>query len=98
MSCHKPLGAEDRFCARCGTPTARNTDPDITLVRKSGAAPVVDDNVPTEPNAARSSGAVARPSGEAKAQAANFGDRLQLVLGDEYDIIALQGQGGFARV
>ena len=79
-------------------PTARNTDPDITHVRKSGAAPAVDDNVPTQPNPARSSGAVARPSGEAKAQAANFGDRLQAVLGDEYDIIALQGQGGFARV
>ena len=90
--CHKPLGAEDRFCAQCGTATARHSEAEVTLDKRgSGSVAAVT---------ARISGTTpaVSPSGEVKAHVANFGDRLQQVLGDEYDIIALQGQGGFARV
>ena len=30
--CGRQLGPDDQFCARCGTPTATNVDPEATLV------------------------------------------------------------------
>jgi serine/threonine protein kinase len=76
-ACHATLGAEDLFCSRCGTPTARNADPEATLVNPAAAA-----NTTPAP----------RLSGAA------FNDRLREVLGAEYELISVLGQGGFARV
>ena len=75
-ACGATLGADDLFCARCGTPTVRNADPEATLV-----------------NPAAAPGAPApRLSGTA------FNDRLREVLGAEYELLSVLGQGGFARV
>jgi serine/threonine-protein kinase len=87
-ACHKALGTDDRFCARCGTPTALNDDPDVTLIDPVGIEGRAD-AAPTEPGSVV---AAAVPS------AANFIERLRHVLGAEYDVLALTGQGGFARV
>jgi serine/threonine protein kinase len=76
-ACRATLGAEDLFCSRCGTPTARNADPEATLVNPAAAA-----NTTPAP----------RLSGAA------FNDRLREVLGAEYELISVLGQGGFARV
>jgi serine/threonine-protein kinase len=76
-ACQWPLGADDLYCPRCGTPTPKNVDPDATLVNP--------------PEAADEATAVAVPTG-------NFKDRLRHVLGAEYDLLAVIGQGGFARV
>jgi serine/threonine protein kinase len=108
--CHKALDRYDRFCARCGTPTARHTDPEVTLVdpvgidapadsapteRRSRETAVPAESAPTQ----RRSRETAVPAESSPAQApANFNVRLQQVLGAEYDLIALTGQGGFARV
>jgi serine/threonine protein kinase len=92
-ACHKPLGTDDRFCPRCGTPTPRNADPGITLVHPLGTE-VREDTAPTE----RVSGAVTPPPSAAQQPAGNFTERLRQVLGAEYDLIAITGQGGMARV
>jgi serine/threonine protein kinase len=92
--CDRPLATDDRFCARCGTPTPRNSATDITLVdpvgAKRGSQEVTAPVTPDSPAPA----AEPRQSG----QSAKFNERLQDVLGAEYDVIALAGQGGFARV
>ncbi len=91
--CHKPLAPDDRFCSRCGRSGAANTDPEATLINPV-AAPNADSEVTlvkpvetrgrTEPASPRTSG--------------TFQDRLQQILRGEYDLVALTGQGGFARV
>ena len=78
--CGRQLGPDDQFCARCGTPTATNVDPEATLVVAAGA------------EASNSVESAAPPSGAA------FNDRLRHVLGAEYELLSLLGQGGFARV
>ena len=82
-ACRWPLGADDLFCPRCGTPTPHNVDPQATLVNPAGP---------------RDSAAVAEPESTAPASGAAFNDRLRQVLGGEYEIVSLLGQGGFARV
>jgi serine/threonine-protein kinase len=85
---------DDRFCPRCGKPTSLNTDSEVTLVN------------PVPPGGPASEVTLVNPvppSGPAKAAtppppAAGFADRLQQVLGAEHTVIALTGQGGFARV
>jgi serine/threonine protein kinase len=88
-ACHKPLGADDRFCPRCGTPTALNDDPEVTLINPATVDPGSEITVPAEPRS---------PAPAPPASSANVAERLQQVLGAEYDIITLTGQGGFARV
>lgn len=82
-ACHAPLRAEDLFCPQCGTPTARNTDPEATLVDPQATLvnPAADQSTP----APRLSGAA-------------FNDRLREVLGAEYELLSVLGQGGFGRV
>lgn len=87
--CHKPLDKDDRFCARCGTPTALNADPDVTFVNPVETAAETA-AAPTERGTAVAPSEV--PS------SADFTARLRQVLGAEYDVLALTGQGGFARV
>ncbi|HWC74526.1 MAG TPA: protein kinase, partial [Gemmatimonadales bacterium] len=83
-ACQKPLAPDDHFCPSCGKPTALSVDPEITLVN-----PVDPEITLVNP---------VRPSGSAPSPTATFKERLQRVLSAEYDIIALTGQGGFARV
>ncbi len=83
--CHKPLAADDRFCPRCGRSADLGADPEATLVNP------VATPADSEPTLVR---ADAPPPGTSLP----FKDRLQQALGREYEIIALTGQGGFARV
>jgi serine/threonine-protein kinase len=76
-ACRWPLGSEDLFCPRCGTPTPLNNDPEATLVNPAGWDAVAE--VPT-------------------GGGGDFKARLRHVLGAEYDLLSLIGQGGFARV
>src|SRR3989442_6033718 len=90
-ACNQPLGRDDQFCSRCGTPTPINVDPEATLINPAG----VED----------SGGGVGEMSalGEVRESAAPFSGvtfktRLRYVLGAEYELLSLIGQGGFARV
>jgi len=84
-TCGALLRAEDLFCPQCGTPTARKTDHEATLVTPDPEATLVNPGAaPTMP-APRLSGAA-------------FNDRLREVLGAEYELLSVLGQGGFARV
>lgn len=86
--CNQPLGAEDLYCPKCGSPSPKNVDDDATIVEGAwegdphGAVTAPDD--------------VATPA--APLSAADFNARLRQVLGAEYDLQSLIGQGGFARV
>jgi len=84
--CGRTLGPDDRFCAQCGLATRNYEDPDATMVVDAGAhdtgAPVAADV-----------GAAADPGA-----GATFNERLRYVLGAEYEVLSLLGQGGFARV
>jgi serine/threonine protein kinase len=71
------------FCSRCGTPTPINADPNATLVKPAAEISAAQDGEP-EP--------AAPPS------ATEFKDRLRHVLGAEYELLTMIGQGGFARV
>jgi serine/threonine protein kinase len=82
-ACRWPLGADDLYCPRCGTPTPLNVDPQATLVNPAGP---------------RDSAADAAPGPAAPLSAGAFNDRLRQVLGGEYELVSLLGQGGFARV
>jgi hypothetical protein len=89
-ACHKALDTDDRFCARCGTPTALNDDPAVTLIDPVG----MEDRAVTE--RIEPAGTATAPTPAPAPPAGKFNERLQLVLGAEYDVIALTGQGGFA--
>lgn len=92
-ACHWPLGSDDRFCPRCGTPTPANSDPGATLVHPVGTG---DSRLPSGENGVaapdHAPAPAARPSGS------DFNSRLQQVLGAEYELLSSIGQGGFARV
>ena len=97
--CHKVLDTEDRFCPRCGTPTARHTDPNITLIDPVGAVGAVGTVGAVEAVEAVEAAATIPPVPPVPpVPSAPFNERLQHALGAEYDVIALTGQGGFARV
>ena len=86
-ACRAPLRAEDLFCPQCGTATARKTDPEATLVN-----PAADPEATLVNPASAPSAPAPRLSGTA------FNDRLREVLGAEYELLSVLGQGGFARV
>lgn len=92
-ACNRPLGSDDQFCSQCGTPTPGNVDPDATIVN------------PARPDAAKSrtsSDEITAPAGlpasQAPLSATAFKGLLREVLGAEYVLISVIGQGGFARV
>jgi serine/threonine-protein kinase len=91
VACHWPLGSDDLFCSRCGTPTPSNVDPEATVV-----------NPAAESSTARGGDGDTAPDGEPESAAppsgTNFNARLGHVLGAEYDLLSVIGQGGFARV
>jgi serine/threonine-protein kinase len=83
-ACRSSLDADDLFCSRCGTPTPINADPDATLVNPTGSEEGSEDS--------------AAVGGAAASAAGDFKARLRQVLGAEYELFSLLGQGGFARV
>jgi len=84
--CGRDLDPDDRFCRTCGRPVL-TVDDEATLVIDEGGAAHSTASEPVEAPAP-----TRRPSGTA------FTDRFRRMLGEEYDIITLLGQGGFARV
>lgn len=94
VSCHKVLGPDDRFCARCGNPTTLNDDADLTLINPVG---LEDRAITARVTPVSASPTPPQPTPPLP-QSAKFNEQLQQALGAEYDVIALTGQGGFARV
>lgn len=98
--CGEPLRPDDRFCSQCGDATNLRDDPDVTLVnpgrgaRRSTEPSVAPDADDTLVNPVASPPPPPPPPRTSSA----FQDRLHHVLGKEYEVIALTGQGGFARV
>jgi serine/threonine protein kinase len=87
-ACDRLLAADDLFCPKCGTPTPRNVDAEITLI----------DLATGDADTAVVTPAAAEPESAAPPPGATFGARLKHVLGAEYQVLSLIGQGGFARV
>ena len=91
--CNRHLGPDDQFCAGCGAPTRTKVDREATLVTPTGS---------DASTAAGSESEVTAPSGDPEPveplSGAEFTARLRKVLGAEYDLVSLLGQGGFARV
>ena len=86
--CGRDLDPDDQFCRSCGRPTLLTEDNEATVVIAEGDQASSAAHAPAEeaPVPAR------RPSGSA------FTDRFRQILGTEYEIIMMLGQGGFARV
>jgi len=92
-NCSRQLGPDDRFCARCGTPTPTRMSGDATLVvapGPGGAGAVGGDDEITVP--------IEAPEPAAPTSGTGFTNRLRQLLGAEYEMLSLLGQGGFARV
>jgi tRNA A-37 threonylcarbamoyl transferase component Bud32 len=88
--CGRTLDPDDRFCSKCGTPTV---DVDATLVVGTGP----DDG--GAPVGGRTAGVtVSETAAAPPSTAADFNTRFRHVLGAEYELLSLLGQGGFARV
>jgi len=85
--CDRPLDPDDQYCSRCGTPTPTNLDPEVTLVVDDGSEDSASLGVAAEV-----------PDSEAPPPGASFKVRFRHVLGAEYELLSLIGQGGFARV
>ena len=91
--CERQLSADDLFCSRCGRPTPVNLDPDSTIV-------LVSDGDAGGSDGADGVAAVRgdQPAPAATPAAASFKDRFQHLLGAEFRLLSLLGEGGFARV
>lgn len=87
-ACQHQLGADDRFCSKCGSPTALEDDPDATLE-------VEDSPSPGAPDAG---GGDEAPPPAVRPSMASFNIRLQHILGEDFELLSLLGRGGFAIV
>ena len=91
--CDRHLDPDDQFCSKCGTPTLFNVDPEVTIIDGAGSensnSRGGDDEVAVHYEV---------PESGAPTSGAAFNDRLRHVLGAEYELLSLIGQGGFARV
>jgi serine/threonine-protein kinase len=85
--CNQKLSPQDHICPRCGTPASGGVDADATVIDPARAE---KSNEVTEPNAA--------PKSKARLSGAEFNDQFRQIISDEYEILSLIGQGGFARV
>jgi serine/threonine-protein kinase len=86
------LGGDDLFCAKCGAPTPLNIDPDATLVGDGAEDPSPLDIHSEKTHTDEMPEVSALPPG------ASFKARLRHVLGDQFQLLSLLGEGGFARV
>ena len=92
FDCNKVLHREDKFCPQCGTPTPMNVDPDATVVDAVGSTDA-------KPSKSRTTGEIRESMEMAELPpGATFNERLRHVLGTEYELYSMIGQGGFARV
>ncbi len=92
-ACEHLLGADDRYCPRCGEPTSLKVDPDATIpvaLGSAGSSAVASDSAVTIVDQAQP--LTPPPSGK------GFRAWFQQVLGTEFEIISFLGKGGFARV
>ena len=87
-ACERQLDADDLFCAKCGAPTPINIDPDATLVG-DGSEDAIHSDVTTPAQ---------MPEVAPLPEGASFKARLRHVLGEEFQLLSLLGEGGFARV
>lgn len=90
--CNRHLGPDDQFCSRCGTPTP-SVDLEAALIDWAGSGDsnlLGGDSEVTVPDEVSESAA---PPSETIFEA-----RIRHVLGAEYELLSLIGQGGFARV
>ncbi|HKC46531.1 MAG TPA: serine/threonine-protein kinase [Gemmatimonadales bacterium] len=96
-ACGGTLGADDLYCPRCGTPTARKADPEATLVNPASRL-----STPASPGADPEATVVNPASAPGKqpqrVSVSAFNDRLREVLDAEYELLSVLGQGGFGRV
>ncbi|MBE0591494.1 MAG: protein kinase, partial [Gemmatimonadales bacterium] len=92
-ACDRHLGPDDQFCSKCGKPTPVNVDPDATLLIEPGSE---DTNSPGSDGEVTLP--VEMPGSPAPPSGTSFSARFQHVLGAEYEILSLLGEGGFARV
>jgi len=91
--CDRDLDPDDQYCSRCGTPTPFNVDLEATIIDGAGSedrGSLGSDGQLTVPHDATES--AGPPLGK------SFTSRLRHVLGAEYELLSLIGQGGFARV
>ncbi len=91
--CNRHLGPDDQFCSRCGTPTPINVDSEATLTdgpESEDSNSLGGDSEVTVPDEL--------PESPAPPSESDFTDRFRHVLGTEYELLSLIGQGGFARV
>ena len=91
--CDRPLGTDDLFCSRCGTPTPINVDPQATLVHPAGSE---DSRSLGGDHEATTLDEL--PESAEPLSGTTFNARLRHVLGAEYELFSLIGQGGFAWV
>jgi serine/threonine protein kinase len=88
LGCERKLDPEDQFCSKCGVATEFGGGADaLDSADEPGSSGndrevTIADETPTS----------APPSG------INFIDRVRHVLGAEFELLSLLGQGGFARV
>jgi serine/threonine-protein kinase len=97
-ACRWPLAADDLFCSRCGTPTPINVDPEATLINPAGWGGADDAAAGGEAQAGEATAPSEAPAPARTSSGDVFKARLRHVLGAEYELLGMIGQGGFARV
>ncbi|MGH7703310.1 MAG: serine/threonine-protein kinase [Gemmatimonadales bacterium] len=93
-ACERPLGTDDRFCSACGTPTTMNLDAEAALLNRAGA----EDVKARGGRESEETAVVGLAESATPMSWPVFNARLRQVLGAEYELLSLIGQGGFARV
>jgi len=91
--CGHQLEPEDLFCSRCGMRTPSNVDVDATVVLETGSGSSGSTGGNREVTAPTEAAAPAPPP-----TGANFNAKFRHIIGAEYELLSLLGQGGFARV
>ncbi len=91
--CDGPLGRDHQFCPTCGAPTPVNVDPEATVVLGAGSevgdSRGADREVAVPKKVPESPPPVSRTA---------FNSWFSELVSEEYEILSLLGQGGFARV
>jgi serine/threonine protein kinase len=89
--CERQLDPDDLFCSRCGRPTPANADPDATVLMESAGEDA-------GPLGAHGEVTIRDDQPPAPMAASSFKARFQHLLGGEFQLLNLLGEGGFARV
>lgn len=92
-ACGRNMRYDDKYCFKCGEPAPAGDDPDVTVPDESepeDAGLLLDD--------AEMEAIGELPESGAQLSGAAFNAWFRRLLGSEYELISLIGQGGFARV